>query len=190
VRSRRFEIAVLVHALTSILPPVLRRATLLIAAVALVAALPAAATVERGVLTPGKGARGIKLGMTRAQVVARLGQPLYENRNGYMEFSRNHLFDVYLDVATRPKRVRLIGVAGPTFCLAGTDLCLDEPGGVRVIREEYGTALVREHYESGDVYALYGSYRGCPTLTEFLPHRFRPSSPIGMVFIGFKDGPC
>jgi hypothetical protein len=169
---------------------VLPRAALVVAVVALVAALPAAATVERGVFTPNTGARGIKLGMTRAEVIAKLGQPLYENANGYMEYSRNHLFDIYLDISVRPKRVDLIGIAGPAFCLAGTNLCLDEPGGVGFIKTRYGEALEREHYESGDVYALYGSYRGCPTLTEFLPHRFRSSSPIGMVFIGYKDGPC
>jgi hypothetical protein len=150
----------------------------------------AAAAVERGVFTPSQGARGIKLGMTRAQVIARLGQPLFENRNGFMEYSRRNLFDVYLDVSERPRRVRLLGVAGPDFCFAGSDLCLGDRDGVRFVKRRYGDELKLEEYESGNVYALYGTYKGCPTLTEFLPNRFRPSSPIGMVFIGYRNGPC
>jgi hypothetical protein len=158
--------------------------------IALLTAGPAAATVERGAFTPNQGARGIKLGMTRAQVIAKLGQPLFENRNGFMEYSRSNVFDIYLDNSARPKRVNLIGIAGPGFCLAGTDLCLGDRGGVGFIQRKYGDALKFEEFQSGDVYALHGTYKGCPALTEFLPQRFRPSSPIGMVFIGYEPDDC
>ena len=166
------------------------RSALLLALVALLTAGAASAAVERGVFTPNKGARGIKLGMTRAQVIARLGQPFFENRNGFMEYSRNNLFDIYLDKSSRPYRVDLIGIAGPNFCLAGTDLCLGDRGGVGFIQRKYGDALRFEKFESGDVYALHGTDQGCPALTEFLPRAFRPSAPIGMVFIGYEFDRC
>jgi hypothetical protein len=169
---------------------VIGRSAVLAAFIALLTAGAATAAVERGVFTPNQGARGIKLGMTRAQVIAKLGLPLFENKNGFMEYSRNNLFDIYLNKSVRPHRVDLIGIAGPGFCLAGTDLCLGDRGGVGFIQRKYGDRLKLEEYQSGDVYALYGTYKGCRALTEFLPNRFKPSSPIGMVFIGYEPEDC
>lgn len=73
-------------------------------------------------MTPNVGAAGIKLGMTRAQVIAKLGKPLFKNANGFMQYGNDKkgvLFDVYLDTSTHPQRVRLLGISGNRFCLAG-----------------------------------------------------------------------
>ena len=170
------------------------RRWLALAAVALAAVLPATATavVTKGTVTPNRGAKGIRLGMTRAQVVAKLMQPVYKNANGFMQYGPNSqpsIFDVYLDVGTTPDRVRLLGIAGSGFCLAGGGPCLGVAGAVGKLKARYGTALKVVQLEDGErVYRLTGTLGGCDVFTDFTPVRFRPSSRILMVFIGYLSG--
>lgn len=107
------------------------------AAVALLILAGAAAArpalVTSGPVTPNVGAAGITLGMTRAQVIAKLGKPVYQNLNGYMQYGPKNLsslFDVYLDTSVHPWRVRMLGISGRYFCLAGGGPCMRRPGGV------------------------------------------------------------
>src|SRR6476620_257663 len=97
------RLALLVTVVASCLPAALAGAT--------------AQPIESGRIVVGRGVRGVTLGMTRAQVVARLGRPISQNAIGYMEYSRKHLFDVYVRRGT-PKRTDLISAAGPGFCLS------------------------------------------------------------------------
>jgi hypothetical protein len=106
-------------------------------ALALALAFPASAAVDKGTFTPGAGGAGITLGMTRAQVLAKLGKPLYTNANGYMQYSSKNLFDVYLDGS---KRVRLIGISGPGFCTV-FGACALKTGGIAKLRARYGPRL-------------------------------------------------
>jgi hypothetical protein len=164
-----------------------RRAFAFLLVCSFLAAQSASATVERGRITPNRGAKGITLGMTRAQVVGRLGQPLFQNQNGYMEYSRNNLFDVYVDVSPTPKRVRLIGISGPNFCFGG-GVCMFARGAVGELKDRYGSALKVVRLESGErVYRLTGMYRGCEVFTDFSPERLRRSARIIMTFIGFLN---
>ena len=64
-----------------------------------------------------RGGAGVTLGMTRAQVIAKLGKPVFKNQNGYLQYAKTNLFDVYLDTGSTPNRVRLIGISGPTVLL-------------------------------------------------------------------------
>ena len=89
----------------------------------------------------------MKLGMTKAQVVALLGKPLFENAHGYMQYSKSNLFDVYLNPAT--KRVRLIGISGPNFCTVN-GVCMMKKGGLAKIKAQYGAALRKAVAEDGD----------------------------------------
>ncbi|MCC6222800.1 MAG: hypothetical protein IT201_04840 [Thermoleophilia bacterium] len=169
----------------------MRTRLLAILCAAALAALPAVAiaAVERGPFTPGKGARGVRIGMTRAQVVAKLGQPLYENAYGYMQYSLNNLFDVYLDASASPKRVRMIGISGPKFCLAGTDICLLAKGGLGKLKQRYGTDLVVTQLENGeDVYRLTRTFGGCETYTDFSATGSAGSARLTQVFILTSSG--
>jgi hypothetical protein len=158
----------------------------------LAGAAPAGAIVTKGTITPNRGAKGIKLGMTRAQVVARLGKPVYKNANGYMQYGsdkKNIVFDVYLDISTSPARVRLLGIFGGGFCLAGGGPCLLEQGGVGRLRDRYGSQLTDVTIESGETAVwLKGTYRGCPVFTDFGEAGRPRKARIGMVFIGFESG--
>ncbi len=60
------------------------------------------ATVDHGTTAVGRGVAGVTLGMTRAQVVAKLGKPGYTNANGLLEYGNVPvIFDVYRNTATR-----------------------------------------------------------------------------------------
>jgi len=167
---------------------------LVLIAVVLAAALPAtgSAVVTRGTLTPNRSAKGVRLDMTRAQVIARLGKPVYENANGYMQYGSDKLgvaFDVYLDVSRKPKRVHLLGIYGSKFCLVGGGPCLTEKGGVGKLEDRYGSALQTHMLEDGEqVVWLTGTFLGCPVFTDFGEAGRPRSARIGMVFIGFQSG--
>ena len=83
--------------------------------------------ITSGSITPNRGAKGITLGMIRAQVVAKLGQPTYENEHGYMEYGPPTDLDVYLNVSRKPARVQMLGMGDG--CLMGGGPCLNEGGG-------------------------------------------------------------
>jgi outer membrane protein assembly factor BamE (lipoprotein component of BamABCDE complex) len=160
-------------------------------AVALVAALAlavitadAGAAVEQGTIVVNRGAAGVLVGMKRAQVVALLGQPLYQNQNGYMEYSKKNLFDVYLDVST--KRVRLIGISGPKFCtLKG--VCMWTKNGIAKLKAQYGAALRKFTDETGETgWELRGRFGGRPVFTTFFPDTPKPSGKIIQIFIGYR----
>ena len=164
----------------------------LVALVAIAAvALPgsAAALVEKGTIRVNRGGAGITLGMTRAQVVAKLGKPLFENANGYMQYADvPNLFDVYLDASSTPKRVRLVGISGERFCFPA-GFCMFRKGAVGKLKKLYGASLKVVRLESGErVYRVAGSYRECDVFTDFTPRRFRSSARLIIVFVGFESG--
>jgi hypothetical protein len=147
----------------------------------LVLAPAGAASVERGTIFVNKGAARVTLGMTRAQVVARLGPPLYQNTHGYMQYSKNNLFDVYLDTATN--RVRLIGVSGARFCTSG-GVCMFRPGGVAKLKMQYGVALKKKVAPDGEVtYEIRGNLAGRRVFTSFSP---AAAGRLIQIFIGYR----
>ena len=148
--------------------------------------------VTGGLVTPNRGAKGVKLDMTRAQVVAKLGQPSFKNANGFMQYGKDSLgilFDVYLDVTKQPARVRLLGINGAGFCLVTGGPCLMEQGGVGKLRARYDGGLKTVKLEDGEkVVWLKGKYLGCKVFTDFGEAGRPASARIGMVFIGFQSG--
>ena len=152
----------------------------------------ASATVTAGPVTPDVGAAGITLGMTRAQVIAKLGKPVYQNLNGYMQYgpkSLSSLFDVYLDTGVHPWRVRMLGISGRNFCLAGGGPCLLRPGGVGKLRARYDGALKTVMLEDGEkVVWLKGKLNGCKVFTDFGEAGRPAAAPIVMIFVGYRSG--
>jgi hypothetical protein len=153
---------------------------------ALALALPASAAVDKGTFTPGAGGAGITLGMTRAQVLAKLGKPLYTNANGYMQYSSKNLFDVYLDGS---KRVRLIGISGPGFCTV-FGACALKTGGIAKLRARYGPRLrLTKLPETGEKeWILLGKRGPRQVFTSFAPANKTAASAFIQVFIGYGNG--
>jgi hypothetical protein len=148
--------------------------------------------VTGGLVMPNVGAAGIKLGMTRAQVIAKLGHPIFQNTAGFMQYGResqNVVFDVYLDTSVHPWRVRLLGISGIHFCLAGGGPCLQRLGGVGKLQKRYDGALKTVTLEDGEkVVWLKGKLNGCKVFTDFGDAGRPAIARIVMVFIGYQSG--
>jgi hypothetical protein len=127
--------------------------------------------------------------MTRKQVLARLGRPIYENKHGYMQYARvarGNIFDVYLDLRT--KRVRLLSTSGRDFCTRER-VCLMRKGGVARAQAAYGRALRPIADEDGTpAYVIYGRLRGRDVFTTFGAEH-NPQARIFQLFVGFCNGP-
>ncbi len=148
---------------------------------ACVAASAAPAAVDGGTVQVNRGAAGITFGMRRSAVVDELGPPLYENQNGYMQYSENNIFDVYLNGRNR---VRQLGISGENFCLA-SGLCMFERNGVRKLRARFGERLKEVELESGEtVLVVRGRYNERRVFTSFSPTTLRGRGQIIQIFIG------
>src|SRR5262249_34996974 len=122
--------------------------------------------IDSGRIDVGRGIHGVTLGMTRAQVVARLGRPVYQNAAGYLQYSKRHLFDVYVRRG-RPARTDLGSGAGPGFCLPG-GICSMTKGGGKRLAARYGSRLKVEIYpEDADApdYVIRTRFHGQPVNT-------------------------
>ena len=141
----------------------------------------AGAVVNAGTIQLNRGAAGIRLGMARAEVVSKLGAPVYQNANGYMQYSVNNLFDVYLNGA---RRIRMLGISGPRFC-TGSGICMFDTYGVRKLKNQWGSQLKLLRMETGEqVYVLRGVVNGRRVFTSFSTTGTLPRSKVIMVFIG------
>jgi hypothetical protein len=153
-----------------VIEPSMRRVALVAVVAASVAAGVAGAArqpIDSGLVVVGRGIHGVTLGMTRAQVVARLGPPLSQNGAGYMQYSKRHLFDVY--VRGRPRRVDLVTAAGEGFCLSG-NICSFRTGSLKRLVSRYGPRLKVELYpEDADApdYVIRSRVQGQPVNTAF-----------------------
>jgi hypothetical protein len=138
-------------------------------------------SIESGRIEVGRGVGGITLGMTRAQVIAHLGRPISQNAAGYMQYSKRHLFDVYVRRGN-PRRTDLITAAGPRFCLAG--ICSMAKGSLKRLASRYGSRLKVELYpENADApdYVIRSRFHGAPVNTAFS----RAGGKILQVFIAY-----
>ena len=157
------------------------RASLLAILFALILPTSAGAVVNAGTIQVNRGAAGIRLGMTRATVVSKLGTPIFQNGNGYMQYSENNIFDLYLN---RARRVRMLGVSGPSFCTR-SGICMFDLFGVRKLKNQWGSRLKLLRLETGEqVYVLRGIVDGRRVFTSFSATTIRPRGKIIMVFIG------
>jgi hypothetical protein len=156
---------------------------------ALVAALllgaGASASVERGKIVVDRGAAGITLGISRPQVVAALGKPLYENDHGYMQYSDRSLFDVYRS-DSRNGRVDLIAISGPSFCLRN-GICMLRRGNVAALERKFGRRLTFHVLADGTLcYRVSGSFRGRRSYTQFDVENRSDSARIILIWLGWK----
>ena len=157
------------------------RASLVAALFALALPTSAGAIVNAGMIQVNRGAAGIRLAMTRATVVSKLGPPIFQNGNGYMQYSENNIFDLYLN---RARRVRMLGVSGPNFCTR-SGICMFDLFGVRKLKNQWGSRLKLLRVETGEqVYVLRGVVGGRRVFTSFSATTVRPRGKIIMVFIG------
>jgi hypothetical protein len=111
--------------------------------------------VRRGRILPGVGAGPIRLGMTRTQVIARLGRPIFGTARGYMQYAPEtiNLFDVYAASDAPSARVRQIIVSFGSFTVDG--VAVFKAGALRKLAARYGDRLKPTRIETGEtIYRL------------------------------------
>ena len=156
----------------------------------LAASSPAAkAPINQGTFTVNRGAVGVRLGMTRAQVIAKLGLPLFMSKFGAMSYANGpNILDIYLDTSTTPRRVRLFVISGRKFCTA-TDICMFTRGGVGDLMDQYGSRLQPKTNDDGlKCYQVVGKYQGRDVFTSFTVFNHVPRSKFINVFITWGSG--
>jgi hypothetical protein len=130
------------------------------------------APITSGVITVGRGANGVRLGMSRAQVIAKLGTPAYENASGYMQYvgdsaRANAMFDVYRDGGASSTHVRMLGIAGAGFRLSDGNHVF-AAGGLGRLRSRFGARLKFHQSSDGTLtYQLAGRFKGRRVQTDF-----------------------
>jgi hypothetical protein len=143
----------------------MRGAAALAAAIALAAlvVVPGSGAVTRGVVVFGQSAAGIQLGMSRAQVTAKLGKPVAGSAR-FMQYGAKPLvFDLYLDSG----RVDLMHVGARGFCTAQGFCVGDRMSEVfRLDGKRLKPVRAQGSIEPG--YVLVGSLKGHTTYTKFL----------------------
>lgn len=155
------------------------------ALVAAAGAATASAAVTSGMIRPNHGAAGIRLGMKKADVVDKLGPPVFQNANGFMQYGPEPpppLFDVYLGGRNR---VRELGISGRHFCVRNGP-CMFRRHGLRQLRHRFGDRLKKVELETGEtVYVVRGRFHGRRSFTSFSTTSSRPRAKIIMVFIAW-----
>jgi hypothetical protein len=136
---------------------------------------PASKGIYGGLVTVGRGAAGITLGMTRAQVIARLGRPLSERGPMSYENLPHGMFDLYVASG----RIRMIVISPhPGWHLAdGTHIF--GKGVISRLMRRYGRRLKPTRIEDGErLYRITERYLGRTVWTEFYVEHFRSNASV------------
>lgn len=124
----------------------------------------------------GIGVGGVELGLTIAEVEARLGLPVNVNKLGeqivFMSYAKSGLFDVYIGEGGR---VRMIIASNQdrTWCTE-YDVCLYREGDLAKLKAHHGAALRRFVDRDGSVtYRLLTKKGDRQVMTEYTPSEQR-----------------
>jgi hypothetical protein len=147
--------------------------------------------ITSGVIKVGRGANGVTLGDTRAQVIDALGKPLMENSLGTMSYGRIPvIFDIYRNGADHHVRQFVIAATGPAaghFTLSDGNHIF-ERGGLRRVADRYGDRLKFHRFDDGTpYYEVVGRLHGRKVLTDFQTDRHGLGANVLDVFILFPS---
>ena len=158
--------------------------TALLACAAASASPPVTKGIYGGVITIGRGVAGATLGMTRSQVIARLGAPLqergpmsYENLPpGRIDTHTPHgMFDLYLAKG----RVRMIVISPHRGWHLSDGTHIFGTGVIARLMHRYGPRLKPTRIEDGErLYRVTERYRGRTVWTEFYVQHFGATASV------------
>jgi hypothetical protein len=166
-------------------------------AVAIGCTTPAhAGRIDSGVIKVGRGPAGATLGMTRAQVVAALGDPVDENTNGVMSYQPFDtddagIFDVYRNHPGNDRvRLFILSFVGSTGWTLGEGNHIFRKGAIKRLYRHYGSRVhKRDVPEDGSkYYVIRGHFHGRKVETAFQVTRFsRAKAKVLDVYVSFAD---
>jgi len=153
---------------------------LLLAAASVVAA-PHAKGIYGGVIVVGRGIAGARLGMTRAQVIARLGPPVSEDPNWSMSYEALPPRNPHgqFDLVLQRERVRMFIISPRSTWRLANGIHIFASGAIARLMHYYGHRLKPTRIEDGErVYRITGRYLGRTVWTEFYVEHFDPSASV------------
>ena len=163
-------------------------AGLVAVALAVAPSVASARTITSGVITVGRGVNGVELGMTRAQVLAKLGRPNAENGLGTLSYGSdraNIIFDIYR-LVDPPHTVHEFVIASPHdshFRLSDGNRIFTK-GGLRRLAKHYGKALKFHRFDDGSpYYELVTRFHGKTVKTAFPTNKRGLDAYVQDVFI-------
>ncbi len=147
---------------------------------------PVTKGVYGGVVVIGRGAAGVTLGMTRAQVITRLGRPLRERKAMSMSYenlppgkiSPNTPHGIF-DLALENGRVRMIVISPHSGWHLADGTHIFGSGVIAHLMRRYGARLKPTRIEDGErVYRITERYRGRTVWTEFYVEHFGANASV------------
>ncbi|MEQ1753676.1 MAG: hypothetical protein ABL973_06050 [Micropepsaceae bacterium] len=139
-----------------------------------VSVTPAPVAAKPHLVSESIGTGGVELGMSEADVRARLGAPVGENKAGdkvvFMSYHASQIFGVYFDEATGRVRMIILSVNDKTWC-TDFDVCLYRDGDLPKLIAHHEKDLVRFVDRDGSVtYRILVNVGEKQVLTEYTPN--------------------
>jgi hypothetical protein len=144
--------------------------------------------VTGGTITIGHGAAGVTLGESRQDVLAKLGQPVMENKLGVMSYANDPLiFDLYRKgtkyiqqfvIAVGPKKTGAFKLSDGNHIF--------KKGGLKRLSQRYGSKLKSKTFDDGSpYYEIVTKLNGRKVLNDFPTDRKGINARVLDVFIVF-----
>lgn len=137
-------------------------------------AIPPPAAPERKInlIRDGIGVAGVELGMTPAEVEAKLGPPSRTNKAGdrvvFMAYGAGERFGIYFDDGPRV-RMLIASIEDGTWC-TDYDVCLYREGDLAKLTAHHGAKMLRFVDRDGAItYRLLETKSARKVLTEYTP---------------------
>ena len=146
-----------------------------------VAAAPRAKGIYGGVIVVGRGVAGAKLGMTRAQAIARLGPPVSEMPNRGMSYEALPPKNPHgqFDIALQGGRARMFTISPRSTWRLANEIHIFTSGAIARLMHYYGQRLKPTQIEDGErVYRITERYLGRTVWTEFYVEHFGPRANV------------
>ena len=134
-----------------------------------------------GVITVGRGVAGARLGMTRAQVIARLGPPVSEMPNRAMSYEALPPKNPHgqFDIALQGGRARMFIISPRSTWRLANGIHIFASGAIARLMHYYGHRLKPTRIEDGErVYRITERYLGHTVWTEFYVEHFGPRASV------------
>jgi hypothetical protein len=133
------------------------------------------------VILVGRGVAGARLGMTRAQVIARLGAPVSEMPNRGMSYEALPPKNPHgqFDIALQGGRVRIFIISPRNTWRLTNGIHIFASGAIARLMHYYGHRLKSTRIEDGErVYRITERYLGRTVWTEFYVEHFGPKASV------------
>ncbi len=146
-----------------------------------VAAAPHAKGIYGGVIVVGRGVAGATLGMTRAQLIARLGAPVSEIPKRDLSYEALPPKNPHgqFDISLQGGRARMFTISPRSTWRLANGIYIFTSGAIARLMHYYGPRLKPTRIEDGEhLYRITERYLGLTVWSEFYVEHFGPKASV------------